>query len=192
MALDFKSLQGAGTWRSVFAVALDRDYVVEGAELGFGVPGNRRENAARGDGDSPLLAWRRQEGDAFTPPRANDLLRFNNLAALRLDLPKSAYGADGLGKYTLWHTAPVGCAGRGFALLGELGKFVHVSQQRIQAVRHVCSSGRAGSGRVRNAMVVQLAGVVGEHVEMMVAAPNGTVLTKSVVFARETVAFSVS
>ena len=69
---------------------------------------------------------------------------------------------------------------------------MHVSPQRIKAVRHICSGVRAGTARGQNAMVVELAGVVGEHVQMMVTAPNGTVVTKLIVFASETAFLSVS
>ena len=67
---------------------------------------------------------------------------------------------DGYGNYTFWRTAPKMCGDR-VAILGELGKYVSMSSQRVTGMVETCGTGEL----VR----VDLVGSPGENVRISFA-----------------------
>lgn len=62
------------------------------------------------ESSEPIVAWKRQYGDSFTPLSSNtSFKRFATPSSLILPLP--AQSEEGWGFYTLWKTAPVTCDG---------------------------------------------------------------------------------
>lgn len=142
---------GDMTWRYVLGAALTSDYDVDALDLGL-------SSAEAG------VAWRRQYGDAFAMPRAGDMVLFNRSSPLLLSIHPMA--DDKWGWYTFWRTAPINCAGRGWALLGEVDKFVSVSAQRFNAVKARC-------GGTALALEIDINGAPGENVSLAFRTPVG-------------------
>jgi hypothetical protein len=112
------------------------------------------------------LAWRRAYGDPFD--RTPTLVPYGAQGA-PLSLPFAAQpSADAWGEYTLWRTAPTSCSGTGWALLGELDKFISISAQRVTSVAQHCGGADEG-----NSLVVGLAGASHEAVAISFATADG-------------------
>jgi hypothetical protein len=122
------------TFHFVMGVALQDDFTVGPADIKL-------------DGDVSGVAWRRAYGDTFAPPAASEVVVFGKTAPARLVMPKAESAAD-WGKYTLWKLAPLSCAGRGWALLGETDKFISHSPQRLTDVTAFCDDGTVPAMRV--------------------------------------------
>jgi hypothetical protein len=145
-------------------------------------------------GVKSYVAWQRKYGAPFAAPSADEL-RVVDSGGGTLLMPKvnTDSSAGEWGKYTLWKIAPmISCtasavhadgtgAGTGWALLGEVGKFISVSPQRITTVSVTCPSpvmDALGMG-----MVVDVEGMPGEVIQMAFyseAAQHVTLLTKTV------------
>ena len=84
---------------------------------------------------------------------------------------------DGYGNYTFWRTAPKMCGDR-VAILGELGKYVSMSSQRVTGMVETCGTGEL----VR----VDLVGSPGEDVRISFAVfPGSTVVESSCTISAE-------
>ena len=73
---------------------------------------------------------------------------------------------NGYGNYTFWRTAPVwceDCAGAEISFLGERGKFISMSAQRVTLMTVSCDS----RGMQDPVLVVEFIGMKGEHVDLM-------------------------
>jgi hypothetical protein len=144
-------------WDYVYATALTADYAVTAKDGAVGTAAG--------------LAWKRAYGEPFgTTPT---LVPFGGAGTKALSLAFPAQkSADEWGEYTLWRTAPVSCAGGGWALLGELDKLISVSPQRIAYVTQHCG-GDDGTGM---ALTVGLTGAPGEAVALSFATADGGVV----------------
>ena len=149
-----------GVFVYVLGLALDRDWDV----------------SLTGDiGDlpsGPYVAWERGYGDAFAPPAATSLRAVqvpsgdarDSLQGGQDSLRLKATNESEWGHYTFWRVTPVTCGGHGWALLGELDKFISVSRQRVSAVSVHCG-GVTG-------MALALLGSPGERVQMTFYSPT--------------------
>ena len=154
----------AGVFVYVLGIALDRDWEVSlVTDIGDLRPGY-------------YVAWERSYGDPFSPPNANSLRSVqvqqysndgnnppqgdgnNPPQGDQASLHLNATSESEWGHYTLWRVTPVTCAGHGWALLGEMEKFISVSSQRVSAVSVRC-------GHVTS-MTLELSGSPGERVQM--------------------------
>lgn len=95
-------------------------------------------------------------------------------SAAAVAIPAAFYPA-----YALVHLAPLRASG--WALLGELGKWVPVASQRFAAVE----DGDGASGQQAAALTAELRGAPGEEVEVAFLSPEGKVVTDKVTIGKD-------
>ena len=95
--------------------------------------------------------------------------------------PPMGRGGD-WGLYTFWRTAPTSCRGAGWTLLGELGKLISVSPQRIEGVASSCGAagGDAGGDSRAPSMSVHIVGSPGEVVALSFVEPAPSTAVQTV------------
>ena len=149
-----------GVFVFVLGIGLDHEWEVSlAADIGDLRPGH-------------YLAWARGYGDPFSPPNKDTLLSLqipasdngNDLLGGQPSLHLNSTSASEWGHYTLWRVTPFTCNGQGWALLGEMEKFISVSRQRVKSVTVRC-------GHVTG-MTLALLGSPGERVHMTFYSPT--------------------
>jgi len=131
------------TWRYVVGVQLSDDFNVSAQALAVG----GEMTGAKGAPVS-LVSYKFDDSTTFQPITTDELVPFGVGYPLMLRKSDDGLCETGQGKYPIqtrcfpfqWHAiAPV--ASNGWALTGEVGKFVPVSQQRIVALSVLTNGG---------------------------------------------------
>ena len=199
--LTHTTLEGAGRWTYCLSFGMAEQITLSAEELGLvsgstgsidsGDGGGSSAAAAAGDLQQPSfgVAWARTNLQPFgVSADGRELKRFSSTAAAASSssssLPSAAAGPLSLamqppekdwGLYTYWRTAPTSCNGKGWTLLGEMGKLISVSAQRIVHVTASCDNDDVGAPT----MSVSVVGTEGELVALsfLAPAPSTSVLT---------------
>ena len=164
--LTHTTLEGAGRWTYCLSFGMAEQITLSAEELGLvsgatgsidsGDGGGSSAAAAAGDLQQPSfgVAWARTNLQPFgVSADGRELKRFSSTAAAAASssssLPSAAAAPLSLamqppekdwGLYTYWRTAPTSCNGKGWTLLGEMGKLISVSAQRIVNVTVSCDN----------------------------------------------------
>ena len=135
--LTHTTLADAGRWTYCLSFGMAEQITLTAEELGVS------------DSSEPFgVAWVRTNLQALeTSADGSELRRFSPSEPLALSMQPAASRrqAGDWGLYTYWRTAPTSCAGQGWTLLGELGKLISASAQRITNVTATCGTGREPS-----------------------------------------------
>ena len=135
--LTHTTLADAGRWTYCLSFGMAEQITLTAEELGVS------------DSSEPFgVVWVRTNLQALeTSADGSELRRFSPSEPLALSMqpPASRRQAGDWGLYTYWRTAPTSCAGQGWTLLGEMGKLISASAQRITNVTATCGAGREPS-----------------------------------------------
>eukprot|EP01048_Picozoa_sp_COSAG05_P000214 COSAG05_NODE_6_length_45604_cov_26.489660_4_plen_375_part_00 len=178
-ALFLKRLRGAGevqltsttidgahdssmTWRFLLSFAMSKAVALSLPELGVD------EKLEAG------VAWSRTNSQPFASIAT---LQWYGPGLPALSLPmqeavKSGRGCCSWGLYTFWRLAPTSCRGKGWTLLGELGKMVSMSAQRIVAVTEAACDASDGPAAAGPSLVVDVVGQPQEVVTLSLLPPG--------------------
>ena len=150
--------------RYVIGVQLSADFNVTEVDVGLGVGSNGAAGAAGGECGATYSVYTWSDANSFKPTAAAEVRPFSASNPLLLKESNSEQCHTGQGQmdvtttcfHAQWHTiAPVFT--NGWTLLGEVGKFIPISRQRIANVQVL-------SGEGQTSVEVALRGAPGEKV----------------------------
>ena len=176
------------TWRYVVGVQLSADFNISASDMAIRPAGVTDDAGEFDDADVAVAAvahvsYKFDDATTFKPMTSADLAPFGGASDAKLTLRRSdGELCETAPRFKIttkcfpfqWHAIAPVAASNGWALTGEVGKFMPVSSQRIASVAAVAGGGFS----------VELKGAVGEVVEMGAADVNGG---KAPVYARATI-----